>query len=168
LLTLAVEAAVIGASAAGLFDLAAQGFPGPMHADGGIVGRDSRLAREVADVAIVEIDDLQRLAIFGLEGCEKAGNTLADLLTEEGIGLLNPGGLAAPGLQGALGSGAAAVMVDDGIAEDPIEPGDNLLILDAGTAFDSAHEGGLEDVFGGFAGLDAALEEGEKLAVAAD
>jgi hypothetical protein len=131
-----------------------------MHADGGILGSDSRLLGEVAELSVLEVHDSYGVAIVGLEAGEEAGDTLADFLAEAGVGLRVGGELAAPGFQGSSGNGAVAVMVDYGVAEDSIEPGDHFFVVNRGASFQAAGEGGLEDVFGGGPGFDAAFQEG--------
>ena len=94
-----------------------------MYADGGILRCDARLLRQVAEFAILQIYDPQRLSIFRLESREKAGNALADLLPQHRVGLLNSGELSTPSLHSPCGAGAVTVMIDHGVAQDPIEPG---------------------------------------------
>ena len=139
-----------------------------MYADGGILCCDARLPRQVAELAILQIHDPQRMSIFRLESREKAGNTLADLLSQHRIGLLDLRELSAPSLHGPCRGGPLTVMVDNGIAQDPIEPSHNLFILHAGPALQSARKRCLQDVFGGGSGLDAPLQEGQKLPVSAN
>ena len=52
-----------------------------------------------------------------------------------------------------------AVVVDDGVAEDAVEPRYDLLVRDIGAALEASREGGLEDVLGGFMRFHAAFEE---------
>ena len=67
----------------------------------------------------------------------------------------------------AVARGFLAVVIDDGVAEDAIEPRDDVLLIGEFVAmFDGADEGRLEDVFGDSAGFDARFEEGQEAAVA--
>ena len=136
-----------------------------MYADGGILLCDARLLREVVELTVVQIDHLQRLSIFRLESREKRGNTLADFLPQHGIGLLNVRVFPAPCLHGPCSCGAVTVMIDHGIAQGAIEPGDNVLVLHPSPSLQSAHKRLLQDVFGYGSGLDAPFQEGQKFAV---
>jgi hypothetical protein len=156
---------MLGTSPARPFHLKAQGFPGPMQADGGIFRRNTRLLRQVTEGAVFQVDNPEGILVFRLERGEKAGHALADLLPQHLIGFLSLGELSAPFLQGARSGGPLTVMIDDGVAQDPIEPGHNLFILHTGPALQSAHKRRLQDFFGGGSGLDTPLEEGQKLAV---
>jgi hypothetical protein len=61
-----------------------------------------------------------------------------------------------PLLEGAVFDGAVAVVVDDGVAKDAIEPGGGgLAAAEIGDLLDSAEVGGLDDVFGGGGSFDA-------------
>ena len=111
-----------------------------MYTDSGIFRCDARLLRQVAELAILQIHDPQRMSIFRLERREKAGNTLADLLPQRRIGLLNLRELSAPSLHSPCRSGPVTVMIDHGVAQDTIEPGHHLFILHAGPSLQSAHK----------------------------
>jgi hypothetical protein len=121
---------MLGASAARLFDLTAQSFSRPMHADGGIFRGNSRLLRQVAELSVIEIDQAQRIAVFGFQIVEQAGNTVADLLPQCRIGFLALAELSAPGFQSPSRGGAMTVVIDQGVTEDSIKPGNYLFILD--------------------------------------
>jgi transposase len=136
-----------------------------MHANRGILSRNSRLLRQVAELAILQIHNPQRIPIFRLESREKAGNTLADLLPQGCIWLLAFREFP-PGFHGPCRAGPVAVMIDDGVAEHPIEPGDHFLIRHTTSSFQSARKRCLQDIFGGGPGLDAPFQERQKLAVA--
>lgn len=55
------------------------------------------------------------------------------------------------------------IVIDHGIAENPIEPGNHLLIRHLRSAFQSAHKCRLEDIFGGSSRFDASFEKRKKL-----
>jgi len=63
---MAIKAAMFGAGAAGADDLLFQGLAGTVDANGGVVGGDAGLSGEVVEGAVVEIDELERFAVFGL------------------------------------------------------------------------------------------------------
>jgi hypothetical protein len=164
-LAVAIEAAVLGAGATGLFDLTAQRLPGAMYPDGCVFGGNAGLLRELVQVALLQIHNPQRIAIFGLERIEQAGNALADFLVQLGLGLLAGGEIPFPGFCGSREGGALAVMIDDGVAQDAIEPSHNLFVLNAGAVFQSAGKGRLQNVFGGGPGFYALLEKTQELAM---
>jgi hypothetical protein len=64
---MAIEAPMLGTSTARLFDLTAQSFSRPVHADGGIFCANSRLLCQVAELSVIEIDHAQRIAVFGFQ-----------------------------------------------------------------------------------------------------
>jgi len=75
--------------------------------------------------------------------------------------------LLAPALVGSLGRSAVAVVIDDGVAEHPVKPGnDALFVAHVGPPLQGAHEGRLQDVFGDNSRFDTGLEEGQELPVA--
>ena len=62
-----------------------------------------------------------------------------------------------------------SVMVDDGIPENPIEPGNRaFLVADLLSSLERLDECGLKDVFGRLPASDPGLEESKKLIVAVD
>ena len=162
----AIETAVIGAGTAGLADLFLERLAGAVDTHCGIVRGDGGLVREIVQGAFLDIDDTQGVAILGFESLKQGGDTLADFGAELGRGSDFVLKLLAPGFEGAGSGGAMAVVVDDGVAEDAVEPGDDLFVGDGGRVLESAGEGSLENVFGGLARLDAVLEEGQEIAVA--
>ena len=46
---------MLGTSATRLFHLMAQRFPGPMHADGGILRGNARLLRQITEGSVLQI-----------------------------------------------------------------------------------------------------------------
>ena len=136
-----------------------------MYADGGILCCDARLLRQVAELAILQIHDPQRMSIFRLESREKGGNAPADLLAQCRGWFLMFRELPAPSLHCPCRGGPVTVMIDHGVAQDPIEPGHHLFIVHAGASLQSACEGCLQNVFGDCSGLDTPFQEGQKLPV---
>jgi len=63
-------------------------------------------------------------------------------------------------LEGAIFDGAVTVVVDDGVAEDTVEPGDGgFVTAEGGGLLHRADVGSLDDVLGGGVGGYAALNE---------
>ena len=60
------------------------------------------------------------------------------------------------------------VVIHNGIAENPVKPGDHLLLGHFGSVLQSARKRRLEDIFGGGPRFDAAFEEAQKTAMCAD
>ncbi len=87
---------MFGAGAAGLFDLAAKGFAGAVHANRGVLGAYAGLTRKVVQFPFFQIDNPQGVTIFGLECVQEARDTLANLLPQFHLRLLTLGKLPAP------------------------------------------------------------------------
>lgn len=69
-LTVAVEATMLRTSPARLFHLTPQSFPGAMYPDCGIFRSDTRLLCQIAELAILQVHNQQRIPIFRLESRE--------------------------------------------------------------------------------------------------
>ena len=145
-------------------DLATQGLAGPMEADPGISRGDPRLAGEGADAQTVEVDTAQRRPVLGLQGFYQGGNAGAGDRLELVVGL---GGslfaLRGEPREGPVPRVLPAMVVDDGIPQDPVEPGRGRFGVSqrVGSA-EAPDEGLLEDIFGLVAGPDPALKETQK------
>jgi hypothetical protein len=90
-----------------------------------------------------------------------------DAAADEVVGLAVRGAfegeLLRPAFEGGGFGAAAAEVVGDGVAEDGVEPGDGgLLLAERVGALERADVGGLEDVFGECAVVDAARDEGQE------
>ena len=163
-LTVTVDAAVRGAYAACGHHLLSQGFPGPVHADGGIVRRDAGPRGEVSQASFLQIDGLDGVAVLRLDVPEQGLDTLADLPFEQFIGFLMVPQMGDELPGNAFRRPTLAVIVGDGVAENAIELGDNALLVADGASFlQATHEGRLQNVFRGGLGLDPFFEEGQEL-----
>jgi hypothetical protein len=60
------------------------------------------------------------------------------------------------------------VVINHGVTENSIKPGNHLLILHPRPALQSARKRRLEDIFGGCSRFDASFEERQKLPVSAN
>ena len=85
---------------------------------------------------------------------------MTDDLLGGGVGFDFGGEIAGPLLEGTVFGGALAVVIDDGVAEDTVEPGDGgFVVAEGGGLLHGADVGGLDDVLGGGAGGYAAFDE---------
>ncbi len=111
-----------------------------------------------------EVNFAQDGGVGGVKRFERTGDALAGSFFELGTGKNLGLKLFRPAFEGRSFGGSAAIRIDDGVAQDTVEPGDGRLVVAQGiTVAKSAHVGGLEDVFGERAVVDAALDEAEEL-----
>ena len=158
----AFEAGVLGAGSAGEEELLAEGGSGAVGANGGVRGGDVVGVGVLLQGLLVEVDGAEEVGVAGGEGVEDAGKAGADLVVEfDGGGGFE---LVREGFEGFALGGAAAVVVDDGVAEDAVEPGDDGLFGWGGLGLEGADVGGLQDVLGEGGIFDAAPDEAEELA----
>ena len=137
-----------------------------MDADGSILRRDARFLREFAELAILEIYDLQRIAIFRFEIGEKPRDALANFLAESRRGLFTFREFPSPDLHRSCRGGPVAVVIDHGVAKDAVEPGHYFFILNTGASLQSAGKRRLQNIFGHCPGLDPPFQKCQKLPVA--
>jgi hypothetical protein len=97
------------------FHLTPQSFPGAMYPDGGILRGDTRLPSQLAELAILQVHNQQRIPIFWLESRKQAGNALADLLPQRRIRLLALPELPTQGFHRAGRGGPVSVVIDHGV-----------------------------------------------------
>lgn len=136
---------------------------GAVEADGGVIGGDAGLGGEFGGAAFLDVDELESMPVFGLEVIEEAGDAFAYLIAQVGRRLFGFD-LAGKGFEGAAGGSLMAVMVDDGIAQETIEPGDDaFFVAEGATALESTDEGSLEEVFGEGGRGDAFFKERKEL-----
>lgn len=153
------------ADAAGFDEVFAERGAGAVGADGCVGWGDVLLGCKLLQGLLAEVDGAQKLGVIGMDGVEHAGEAGTDvalcLRWRSGLALE----LFAPLFEGVVFGGAAAVLVDDGVAQDPIEPADDGFAgVELAFAFESAEIGGLEDVFGDSWIGHAALHEAKELA----
>lgn len=163
-MTGAVETGVLGADVTCGDELLPEGLTRSMKADGSVARGDSFCLCEGIERLFGEVDIANDLAIGGLE----VFNDLADALTHDLMGCHVGLGLGQefvrPSLESAVFGCSMAVVIDDGVAQDAIEPGyGRLVAAKFGGLFDGAHVGDLNDVIGGGGGVDTTLQEVEKL-----
>jgi hypothetical protein len=113
---------VFGAGAADLGELLFEGLASAMDTDGRVACGDSDLLCESIEGGVGQIDAAEDFAVGGLHGEDGFGDALADNL----VGLRIGGGFGEvlrPAFEGSVFGGAVAVVVDDCVAEDAVEPG---------------------------------------------
>lgn len=160
----AVDATMFGAGAAGLDELFFEGLTGAVGTDGGVCGGDSRLFSEGVDGVFGKIDVANDLAVGGFERREYVVDALTDDLVSCRVRLSFGDEVFGPLLEGAVFGGAMAVMIDNGVAQDAIEPCHRgLVFVERGGFFDSADVRSLNNVFGDGVRADTVFDEVEKL-----
>ena len=90
---------------------------------------------------------------------------MAEFLPQFRGGLKRFRELASPCFHCPRGTGAVTIMIDDCVAQYPIEPGDRFFAVNGRIAFQSTNEGSLKDIFRDGFGLDAPLQKFEELTV---
>ena len=168
-MALALVAAVLGARAAALLDAPPQRLTRAVESNGRVARRDAAGARERLQALALELDATDRLGVIGAQRVHEAPHAGADHLGELGVAHVAAARLTAQGGQpAALGVGVAMV-VDDGIAQDSVEPGQRrLVVAQRAAARQAAHERLLQDLLGRVARAHAPLEEGQEAGVVLD
>jgi hypothetical protein len=159
-----VDATVFRTGATDERELLFQGLPGAMDADCGVCGGDVGLDGECLEAAAFEIDIADNFAVSRLHRAEHIADALADDLVGLRIGLRFGGQFLRPALEGSVFGGAMAVVIDDGVAQDAVEPRDGrLFAAQGGGLFERAGVCALQDVLRGGEGFDAPVQKAEKL-----
>ena len=160
----AIDATVFGTGTADERELLFQDLAGSMDADCCVRGGDVGLGGECLEAAAFEFDVADNFTIGRLHGAEHIADALAHDLLGLRIRLCFGGQFLRPSLEGSVFGGAMAVVIDDGIAQDAVEPGDGrLFAAQARSLFERAGVGALQNVLRGGEGFDAPLEKAEKL-----
>jgi hypothetical protein len=162
-----IETTVGSACTAGKRNLSAQCFACAMNPDGGVVGRDARLFAQIGQTAFLQINPHQSLAILGLQSIQESGNALAYVAPKRGFRLDVPVKLADQSLRPSISGSALPIIIDDGVSQNAIEPGDGGLFVANRRAFlKTLDEGRLQNVFRSFPGTDTVLNEFQELETA--
>jgi hypothetical protein len=162
--TAAVGADEFGADAADPNELGFESLSRSMEANGGIAGGDSGPGCEGFKALACEVDAAENLAVGGLDGGKDLLDTTADDLLGLSVRWDFCCEVLCPLLESAVFGGTVAIVIDNGVAQDAIEPGDGRFFTaqDRGV-FDGADIGGLDDVFRDGRGVDSALYEMEEV-----
>ncbi len=146
--TATIHTTVLGACPTCQLDLFLEGLPRSVNSDSGVISRDPGLRCQIAWAGLIDVDHLNRLTVLRLQFGQHPRNTLANLILQVRRGNLLPLHLAGETLHRAPGSGVSPVVIDDGITEQPVKPGNNtLFIADIATSLDASYERRLQDVF---------------------
>lgn len=121
-----------------------------VDADCSIARRNTCLGREGFKAEIGQIDITEDLAVGGLHG----GQHLADAVTDDLLSFRVGSGLdcevLCPALERTIFGCAVSVVVDDGVAQDAVEPGEGgFFAAELLRLFDGPDVGALDDVLGG-------------------
>ena len=153
------------ACSAAPYKLPAQRGAGTMGADSRVRRTDAVLAGIGCKFTLGQIDLAQQFGITRFERFESAHDTSAGGVEELWLRGTGIGQFQSPALQRRNLGSAAAVVVDDGIAQDAIEPGnDGLFFPQPMRGLECAHIGRLQDIFGNRGLVDASTQESEELA----
>jgi hypothetical protein len=160
----AVDTMMDSACAAATDELFAEGGAGTVGTDRRVAGADSLGVRIGGEGGLAKIDFAEQGGVRRGDCIERAGDALAGGLMEKRV----RGGfrleLLRPALEGRPLGGSATIVVDDGVAEDAVEPGHGGFVLtQVAAGFKSAHVGGLKNVLRNGAIFDAALDKAKEL-----
>jgi hypothetical protein len=158
-LAMTIQTAMFRTSAARLFYLMAKSLPRSMHANRRILGCNTGLARQFVQIPFLQIYNPQRVSVFRLQCCEQAGDALADFLLQLRLGPLACGKVLPPSFMCPRSGRTVPIVINHRVTQDSIEPCHNSFIIHTRRPFQATCEGGLQDVFSGFFGLHAPLQE---------
>ncbi len=121
-----------------------------VHADRCVIGRDPIDLGEVLYGAILKVNDAERFTVFRFYLPEEMVHAKTDLVLHKldwGVGSVK---MLWPLLKDALAGSAGSIVIDDGIPKQAIKPCDRAFVVSkCALFFNSANEGGLQDIFGG-------------------
>jgi hypothetical protein len=160
----AFDAGEFGTDAADPNKLGFKGLAGSMETNGGVARGNSGPGREGFQALAREVDAAENLAVGGLDGGKDLVDATADDLLSLSVGCGFGCEVVCPLLESAVFGGTVAIVIDDGVAQDAIEPGDGRLFTaqDVGV-FDGADIGALDDVFRDRGGVDSSLHKMEEV-----
>ena len=160
----AVETGVLGADTACGDELLPESLTRPMKTHSSVAGGDSLCLCKGVERLFGEVYIADDLAIGRLEVLDDLVDALADDLMGHDVGLGLDQELVRPSFQSAIFGCSMTIVVDDGVAQDAIEPGySRLVAAKLGGLFDGAHVSDLNDVIGGGGSIDTTVQEVEKL-----
>lgn len=160
----AVDAAAVGARAAGGDQALSQRFSRAEDADGGVRARDAVVVRERFHCRAVDLDALQRLGVLGLEAAGHAQHAFADVRRAGLDGLDAIVDLGGQRRERATLGRTAPVAIDDRIAQRAIKPRDDGVFVTQGIgSSDRVLERRVHQVLGDGAVVHASLDERDEL-----
>jgi len=142
---------VVGTGPARTDQLAAEGVPGPEYPYGGVARADPRLDGEVLDRHAVQLDPPKGLTVLRLECLRQNRDATAEGPIGVVVRFVGSLELSGERLQCPAGRAPPPIVVDNGVAEDPVKPWDQCLILALRRPTEAPDEGVLEQVLGGVA-----------------
>lgn len=135
-----------------------------MDADGRVACGDTGFASKGLERASGYVYFAEDFVVGGLELAKDVIDALAYDRFSLRVRLALDSQILCPAIQCAIFDSAMAVVVDDGVAQDAVEPCDcGLTATQTGRLFNRAGVGALDDVFGDLIGGDAATHELQKL-----
>jgi hypothetical protein len=156
---------VFRAGAADLDELLFEGLPGAMDANCGVADGNSSFAGEGLEAGFFQVDLAEYLAVCRLHALKDVADALADDLFGLRLGRCFSFETLGPLLEYTVMDGTMAIVIDDGISQDAVEPGDGrLVVAQFGGLLHCAHVSGLKDVFSRGERVHTSLDEAEKLA----
>ena len=151
---------MFGAGATGEDELFLESLACAMGPNGGIAGSDAGFLCERFECALREVDFPDDLSICRFKLVEDVVDALTDDLLSRWIKLGFDGKIVGPLLQGAIFGGAMTIVVDDGVAQDAVEPcNGGLMAAERSGLLHRTDVGGLDDVLGGGAGAHSSFDE---------
>jgi len=154
---------MLGAGSTGQGELLFKCLASAMDADGGVAGGDSGGSGEGVQCALAKINFADDLAVLRLDGGKDLLDAAADDILCRRVGGGLGGQVASPAFERAVFGGAVAVVVDNGVAQDAIEPGYGRLgLVERRGLFHGADVGVLQDVFGGGRRIDTTPDKLEE------
>ena len=149
------------ARAAASLELFSEPAPRAVEAHRGVVRSDAEGPGHGAKGLLVQVHALDQLGVFRLESRQEPPKARADLATD--LRFVGGGVLRQLGREQARLRSGSAIVVDDGVSQQPIEPGHRAFsVTDGAGLLDAPDEGRLEDVLGLRAASHAAFEEGQE------
>jgi len=132
--------------------------------DGGVCRGDVLGCGVSSEALFAKIQCAQKGRVRRSDGVQRSGNALTCGVFEERFGGRLAFKLPSPSVERRAFPGSAAVVVDDGVAQNAIEPGDRrLLIAQAAGVLEGAHVCRLQNVFGEGAVIDSTGEKSKEL-----
>ena len=151
------------------FELLLERLTGSVQANAKIRGTNAEVARDVGGRAFREIDLSKDLRVLGLQRGQQRVEAPTDDVAQLGIGMRMVTFVGRLALEDPTLGSPTAIVVDECVAEQAIEPGDRTLVVpQIYGMLHRTHEGGLENLFRGGPAAHAALQKGKKLAMLGD
>jgi hypothetical protein len=130
----AVDATMLRAGAAGEGEPFLQGVAGAMDANGGVAGGDVGGLRKGLQSAAAKVDTTKDVVVLRLQSRQDLFNTATDdvvgFLVGSRLGKeIQIDEILCPAVESAVFGGAVTVVVDNGIAQDAVEPGYGGLVV---------------------------------------